>query len=107
MNYIIEFNIFLPICQISSIFSAEMRPPLCNRAGAVSENVQDIPQDMLVLGFFFFNIKSIAEFYFLSLHDALPLPVYSLQKCDRRRVTARRRCLRMHSICRKTFRCPD
>src|SRR5258705_389244 len=29
--------------------------------------------------------------------------MYSLQKCDRRRVTARRRCLRMHSICCKIF----
>ena len=50
MNYIIEFNIMHPICQMSSLFSAEMRPPLYNRAAAVSEDAQDIPQDMLVLG---------------------------------------------------------
>jgi len=50
MNYIIEFNIILSICQMSSVFSTEMRPPLYNRAAAVSEDAQDIPQDMLVLG---------------------------------------------------------
>src|SRR5258705_232334 len=99
MNYIIEFNIMHPICQMSSIFSAEMRPPLYNRAAAVSENAQDIPQVM-------FNDASILNIFSLSVQYALPKyiqyvrhPVYSLQKCDHRRVTVRRRCLRMHSIC--------
>ncbi len=50
MNYIIEFNIIHPICQMSSIFSAEKRPPLYDPAAAVSEDAQDIPQDVPVLG---------------------------------------------------------
>ena len=50
-----EFNIILPICQTSSLFSAEMRPLLYNRAAAVSEDAQDIPQDMLVLGYILIN----------------------------------------------------
>src|SRR5258705_55708 len=107
MNYIIEFKIMHPICQMSSVFSAEMLLPLYSRAAAGSEDAQDIPQDMLVLGLFL-NDTSTTEIFTLSLHDALPIyPVYSLQKCDHRRVTARRRCLRMQSICCKTFRCPD
>jgi len=50
MNYIVEFNIIHPICWTSSVFSAEMWPLLYDRAAAVSENAQDISQDMLVLG---------------------------------------------------------
>jgi hypothetical protein len=56
MNYIIEFNIMHPICQTSSVFSAEMRLPPCDRAAAVSEDVEDIPQDILVLGLILINI---------------------------------------------------
>jgi len=35
---------------MSSIFSAEKRPPLYDPAAAVSEDAQDIPQDVPVLG---------------------------------------------------------
>src|SRR5258705_162932 len=60
MNYIIEFNIIHPICQMSSVFSAEMWPLLYVRAAAVSEDVQDIPQDIPVLRLHLINF--ILEF---------------------------------------------
>ena len=50
MNYVIECNIIHPICQMSNVFSAEMRPPVYNRAAAVSRDAQDITQDIPVLG---------------------------------------------------------
>ncbi len=56
MNYIIEFNIIHSICQMSSVFSAEMWPLLYVRAAAVSEDVQDIPQDIPVLRLLLTNI---------------------------------------------------
>jgi hypothetical protein len=50
MNYIIEFNIMHPICQTSSGFSAEMRPPAYSRAAVVSVDAEDTPHDIPVLG---------------------------------------------------------
>jgi len=48
MNYIIEFNIIHPIFQTSSVFSAEMRLPLYDRAATVSGDAEDILQDIPV-----------------------------------------------------------
>src|SRR5258705_247558 len=56
MNCIIGFDIIHPICQTSSIFSAEMRPPPCDRAAAVSEDAWDMLQDILVPGLILPNI---------------------------------------------------
>jgi hypothetical protein len=53
MNFIIEWNIIHPICQMSSVFSAEMQPPA---AAAVSDNAQDIPEDIPVLGLILLDI---------------------------------------------------
>ncbi len=41
---------------MSSVFPVEMRPPLCTRAAAVSEDAEDIPQDIPVLGIILPNI---------------------------------------------------
>jgi len=60
MNSIIQFNIIHPICQTSGVFSAEMRLPPYDRPAAVSENPQDIPQDIPVLGLILLN--SIIQF---------------------------------------------
>ena len=46
MNYIIDFNIVYPICQMSSVFSAEMPPLKYDRVATVSEDAQDILQDI-------------------------------------------------------------
>jgi len=35
---------------MSSVFSVEMQPPPCERTVVVSENAQNIPQDLPVLG---------------------------------------------------------
>ena len=56
MNYIIQFNIIHPICQMSGVFSAEMQPPPYDRPAAVSEDAQDIPEDIPVLGLILLNI---------------------------------------------------
>jgi hypothetical protein len=56
MNSIIEFNIIHPICQISNVFSVELQLPMCERAAAVSEDAQNIPQDIPVLGLILLNI---------------------------------------------------
>ena len=56
MNFIIECNIIHPICQASSVFSAEMQPPPYDHAAAVSEDAQDISQDIPVLGLILLNI---------------------------------------------------
>jgi hypothetical protein len=55
MNYIIQFNIIHPICQMSGVFSAETRPPAYHRMAAGSEDVQDIPEDIPVLGLILLN----------------------------------------------------
>ncbi len=41
---------------MSSVFFAEMRPPLYDRAAAASEDAQDIPQDIPLLRFILPNI---------------------------------------------------
>ena len=56
MNSIIQFNIIHPICQTSGVLSVEMRPPQYDRPAAVSEDAQDIPQDIPVLGLILLNI---------------------------------------------------
>ena len=56
MNSIFQFNIIYPICQMSSVFSVEMRPPLYDHAAAASEDAQDIPKDIPVLGLILLNI---------------------------------------------------
>ncbi len=56
MNSIIQFNIIHPICQTSGVFSVEMRPPPYDRPAAVSEDAQDIPQDIPVFGLILLNI---------------------------------------------------
>jgi len=56
MNSIILFNIIHPICQMSGVFSAEMQLPQYDRPAAVSEDAQDIPQDIPVLGLILLNI---------------------------------------------------
>jgi len=56
MNFIIEFNIIHPICQMSGAFSAETWPLPYDRAAAVLEDAQDIPQDIPVLGLILLNI---------------------------------------------------
>ena len=38
MNYIIEFNIIHPICQMSSVFSMDMWPLQYDHPAAVSED---------------------------------------------------------------------
>ena len=56
MNSIIQFNIIHPICQMFSVFSAEMQLLPYDRAAAVLEDAQDIPQDIPVLGLILLNI---------------------------------------------------
>ena len=56
MNFIIEFNIIDPICQMSSVFSVEMWPPPYDHMAVVSEDAQDIPKDIPVLGLILPNI---------------------------------------------------
>ena len=56
MNFIIEWNIINPICQTSSVFSAEMQPPPYDGPAAVAEDAQDIPEDIPVLGLILLNI---------------------------------------------------
>ena len=62
MHFPIVFNIIHPIWQTSSLFSAETQPPLCDcvsvesRAAAVSEDAQNIPQDLPVLGWILSDI---------------------------------------------------
>ena len=56
MNSIIQFNIIHPICQMSSVFSAEMQPLPYDCVAAVSGDAQDIPQDIPVLGLVLPNI---------------------------------------------------
>ncbi len=52
----IEFNIIHPICQMSSVFSVEMWSPPYDRTAVVSEDAQDIPEDIPVLGLILPNI---------------------------------------------------
>ena len=56
MNYIIQFNIIHPICQMSGVFSAEMQPLPYDRPAAVSEDAQHILEDIPVLGLILLNI---------------------------------------------------
>src|SRR6266481_2948534 len=56
MNSIIQFNIIHPICQTSGVFSVEMRLLPYDCPAAVSEDAQDIPQDIPVLGLILLNI---------------------------------------------------
>jgi hypothetical protein len=51
-----EFNIMHPQCQTSSILSVGMRLPLWDHMAAVSEDTQDIPHDIPVLGLILPNI---------------------------------------------------
>ena len=56
MNFIVQFNIIHPTCQMSSVFSVEMRLRPYDRPAAASEDAQDIPQDIPVLGLILLNI---------------------------------------------------
>ncbi len=56
MNFIIEWNIIHPICQTSSVFSAEMQPLPYDHAAAASEDAQDIPKDIPALRLILLNI---------------------------------------------------
>src|SRR6266436_1782971 len=56
MNSIIQFHIIHPICQMSSVFSVEMWSLPYDRTAAVSEDAQDLPQDIPVLGLILPNI---------------------------------------------------
>jgi len=49
-NSIIEFNTIHPRCQLPSVFSLAMQPTKYARMAAVSEDAQDILQDISVLG---------------------------------------------------------